>query len=84
VDFYPELKGEWLVAPRNPEIPNHHERQFMQRLEGAGWAKAFKVPSTPGFIEKLLTKGWIEKRVIDGRRCYRITDKGLAAKKMRI
>ena len=56
----------------------------MQRLEGAGWAKAFKVPSTPGFIEKLLTKGWIEKRVIDGRRCYRITDKGLATKKMRI
>jgi hypothetical protein len=61
------------MAPRKPDIPNHHERQFMQRLEGAGWAKAFKVRSTPGFFEKLLTKGWIEKGVIDGRPCYRIS-----------
>ena len=43
------------------EIPNHHERQLMQRLEGSGLAKAATVQSTPGFIEKLLAKGWIEK-----------------------
>ena len=56
----------------------------MQRLEGAGWVKAATVQSTPGFIEKLLAKGWIEKSVIEGRLCYRITDQGLAAKKVPI
>jgi hypothetical protein len=34
--------------------------------------------STPGFVEKQLTKGWIEKGVVAGRLCYRITDQGLA------
>ena len=72
------------MAHRGPEIPNHHERQLMQRLEGAGWVKAATVQSTPGFIEKLLAKGWIEKSVIEGRLCYRITDQGLAAKKVPI
>ena len=45
--------------------------------------KAFKIRSTPGFIEKLLSKGWIEKSIIEGSLCYRITDQGLAAKKVR-
>jgi hypothetical protein len=72
------------MARRGPEIPNHHERQLLQQLEGAGWVKAFKIRSTPGFIEKLLLKGWIEKSIIEGRLCYRITDQGLAAKKVPI
>ena len=71
------------MAYRGPEIPYHHERQLMQRLEGAGWVKAATVQSTPGFIEKLLAKGWIEKSVIEGRLCYRITDQGLAARRCR-
>jgi hypothetical protein len=39
---------------------NHHERQFMQRLRGAGWVKASALPSSPGLVQKLLQKGWIE------------------------
>jgi hypothetical protein len=34
------------------------------------------------FAEKLITKGWIEKWVIESRLCYPITDQGLAAKKV--
>jgi hypothetical protein len=69
---------------RRPEIPNHNERQILQRLAGDGWVKAATLPSTPGFVEKLLAKGWIEARVIEGRLCYRATDQGLAAKKLPI
>jgi hypothetical protein len=56
----------------------------MQHLEGSGWVKAFKVRSSPNVIEGLLTKGWIEKSLIEGRLCYRVTNQGLAAKKMRV
>jgi hypothetical protein len=49
------------MTPRGPEIPNHHERQFMQHLEGSGWVKAFTMRSSPKVVEKLLTKGWIRK-----------------------
>ena len=72
------------MTPRGPEIPNHHERQIMQHLEGYGWVKAFTMRSSPKVVEKLLAKGWIEKSLIEGRLCYRVTDQGLAAKKMRV
>ena len=72
------------MTPRGPEIPNHHERQFMQHLEGSGWVKAFTIRSSPKVVEKLLAKGWIEKNLIEGRLCYRVTDQGLAAKKRRV
>jgi hypothetical protein len=72
------------MTARGPEIPNYHERQFMQHLEGSGWVKAFKVRSSPNVIEGLLTKGGIEKTLIEGRLCYRVTNQGLAAKKMRV
>jgi DNA-binding transcriptional regulator PaaX len=42
------------------------------------------MPSNSRVIEKLLTKGWIEKSLIEGRLCYRVTDRGLAAKKKRV
>ena len=32
---------------------NHHERQLMQRLRGAGWVKASALPSSPGLVQKL-------------------------------
>jgi hypothetical protein len=54
----------------------------MERLQGAGWVKAFTLPSRPKVVENLLEKGWIEKDRIEGRLCYRATDQGLAAKKM--
>jgi hypothetical protein len=62
--------------------PNHHERQFMQRLEDAGWVKAFTLPSSPRVVERLLAKGWIEHSLVENRPALRITEKGLAAKKM--
>jgi DNA-binding PadR family transcriptional regulator len=61
---------------------NHRERQFMERLHGAGWVKEVALPSSPKIIQSLLSKGWIESRSIENRLCYRITDQGLAAKKM--
>jgi predicted transcriptional regulator len=56
----------------------------MERLQGASWVKAFTLPSSPTVIDRLLNKGWIEKDRIEGRLCYRMTDQGLAAKKMRV
>ena len=73
-----------VMAHNRPDIPNHFERQLLQRLRDAGWVKASKILATPGFIEKLVTKGWIERSITDGRLCYRITDQGLAAKKVPI
>jgi hypothetical protein len=64
--------------------PNHLERQFMERLQGVSWVNAFTLPSSPTVIDRLLNKGWIEKDRIEGRLCYRMTDQGLAAKKMRL
>ena len=67
-------------------VANYHERQLMQRLRGAGWAKASALPSRPGLVQKLLQKGWIEttksgpKNVV----LYRLTEGGLNAKKLPI
>ena len=64
---------------------NHHERQFMQRLRGAGWVKASVLPSSPGLVQKLLQKGWIETK--SGPKTevlYRLTEVGLNAKKLPI
>jgi hypothetical protein len=38
----------------------HLERQFMQRLRGAGWVKASALPPSPRLVQTLLQKGWIE------------------------
>jgi hypothetical protein len=42
---------------------NHHERQFMQRLRGAGWVKASTLPPSAQLVQKLLQKGWIEEQI---------------------
>ena len=57
----------------------HLERQFMQRLRGAGWVKASALPPSPRLVQTLLQKGWIEttksgpKNVV----LYRLTEEGL-------
>jgi hypothetical protein len=61
-------------------VPNQRERQLMQQLRGAGWVKATALPPSPRTIEGLLSKGWIELRGAGSDTCYRITQKGLAAK----
>jgi hypothetical protein len=63
-------------------VPNHRERQLMQELRGAGWVKASALPNFPRTIDGLLGKGWIEQRGAGNYLCYRISDKGLAAKTM--
>ena len=64
---------------------NHHERQFMQRLRGAGWVKASALPLSPGLVQKLLQKGWIEtKSGPKTELLYRLTEEGLEAKKLPI
>jgi hypothetical protein len=61
-------------------IPNQRERQFMQELQGSGWVKATAFPSNSKTIEGLLIKGRIEQQESGNDLCYRITDKGRAAK----
>jgi hypothetical protein len=62
------------------DIPSHRERQYMQHLRAGGWVKLSQVPAGAR-LKNLLAKGWIEKRGITANEvCYRLTDKGLAAK----
>jgi hypothetical protein len=61
-------------------IPNHHERQFMQRLRGCGWVKALVLPPTQ-VVVNLVQKGWIERRGAAQDLEYRITEAGMSAKK---
>jgi hypothetical protein len=63
-------------------VPNQRERQLMQHLRGAGWVKASALPSSPITLDGMIVKGWIEQRGEGTALCYRITDKGLAAKTM--
>jgi DNA-binding PadR family transcriptional regulator len=64
--------------------PNHRERQIMQRLRGNGWIKASMIPDSPKTLQRLLAKGWIETQGVGTELTFRITEKGLAAKKMPI
>jgi hypothetical protein len=69
--------------PRKAEpvpSPTHRERQFMQHLRGAGWVKADNLALSPRVIAGLVAKGWIDVRGVARETCYRLTDKGLAAK----
>jgi hypothetical protein len=68
-------------GPVHVDAPRHPERQLMQHLRSGGWQKAAALPSSPKLIGGLLNKGWIERRGTGKDLAYRITDKGLAAKK---
>jgi len=65
---------------------NHLERQFMQRLRGAGWVKASARPPSPRLVQTLLQKGWIEEQNQGPKNevLYRLTEEGLEAKKLPI
>jgi hypothetical protein len=62
-------------------IPNHREREIMQRLRGRSWVKAVAIPDSPIIIQRLLSRGWIESQGSGRELAYRITEIGLAAKK---
>jgi hypothetical protein len=70
------------AAQVKTEVPNHRERQFMQHLRGGGWVKASAAPAGEQLIKNPLAKGWIERRGLGSELSYRLTDEGLAAKKM--
>ena len=60
----------------------HLERQFMQRLRGAGWVNASALPSSPRLVQTLLhetTRSGPKTFVL-----YRLTEEGLNAKKLPI
>jgi len=62
-------------------IPTHRERQFMQRLRGRNWVKAFELPETQTILKHLLEKQWIESQGVGRDLSFRITEAGLDAKK---
>jgi hypothetical protein len=39
-------------------VPNHRERQFMQRLRGRGWVNATELPDHGITLKRLLEKRW--------------------------
>ena len=66
------------------DLPTHRERQFMQHLRAGGWVKPSAIPVSAGraLIAGLLKKGMDRTGRCWQRDCYRITETGLAAKKM--
>jgi hypothetical protein len=61
-------------------VPNHREREFMQRLRGRGWVKASQLPDAAITLKRLLDKRWVERQGHGTDACYRITEEGIAAK----
>jgi hypothetical protein len=60
-------------------VPNHREREFMQRLRARGWVKASQIPDAKITLKHLLEKRWIERRGHGADAFYRITEEGFAA-----
>src|ERR1700728_4889537 len=40
-------------------VPNHREREFMQRLRGRGWVKASQIRDAAITLKHLLEKRWL-------------------------
>jgi hypothetical protein len=53
-------------------VVNEPNKKSCGNSKHCSWVKAFKIRSTPAFVEKLLTKGWMEKSIIDARLCLTI------------
>ena len=61
-------------------VPNHREREFMQRLRGRGWVKTSQIPDAAITLKRLLEKRWVERQGHGVDASYRITEEGIAAK----
>jgi hypothetical protein len=61
-------------------VPNHREREFMQRLRGRGWVKASQIPDAAITLKHLLEKRWVERQGHGADASYKITEEGIAAK----
>jgi hypothetical protein len=53
----------------------------MQRLRGRGWVRAVELSSSPTVVKRLVDRQWIEKEGTGLDTTFRLTEKGLAAKK---
>jgi hypothetical protein len=62
-------------------IPNHREREFMQRLRGRGWVKASQIPDAAITLKRLIEKRWVERQGHGTDAFYKITEEGIAAKR---
>jgi predicted MarR family transcription regulator len=69
-----------LGEPPLPIVPNHREREFMQRLRGRGWVKAAQLPDATTTLKRLLEKRWVERRDNGRDATYKITEGGISAK----
>ena len=61
-------------------VPNHREREFMQRLRVRGWVKASQIPDAAITLKHLLEKRWVERQGRGADASYRITEEGITAK----
>lgn len=64
--------------------PNHYERQLMQRLRGRGWVNALELSTNPTVVNRLIARQWIERDGTGLDTTFRLTEEGLAAKKVPI
>jgi hypothetical protein len=69
------------LKAKEMKLPNSRERQFMQRLRGAGWVKAVDLPEGPRIIPNLIAKGWVERQQTESGPKYSLTEPGLQAMK---
>src|SRR5450631_285058 len=81
--FQTENVGSEPSRGKGNHYPNHRERQFMQHLRGVGWIMARILPPNERTVKSLLQKGWIEQQHQGPKNevFFRLTDKGLEAKK---
>jgi len=71
----------WRInVPRFPTITSGNCFSGYATWDGSRHPKYLRQPH----LLKSSAKAWIERSIIDGHLCYRITDQGLAAKKMPI
>jgi hypothetical protein len=70
-----------MMAPRDPEIPNHRERLALQLMTHGNWAVAKDLyPAGKVTVANLVRKGWIDQGIEPtGARQFRITQAGRAA-----
>ena len=67
--------SDWLVVPSKSESYRRLKRGFNFDVEGEFW-KEYYASSVKDGVEKLLRKGRVETREVDGRFEVRITNKG--------
>ena len=72
------------MPPRISSLPHNKERHALQALLSGDWKPAMSLyPTAAPTLEKMVSKGWIERRVTT-RFEYKITDLGREAFRQRL